>query len=269
MASQLTLKKIYIDSRYRTSDSQSASSFKFELNRSIDLPNNIVFTLQDISIPHSWYTIEEGMNDKIYFRCPTLAIPDQVITIASRNYIGTTFATELQSKLPLPGVTVIYNADRHNLTITSTAQFQIPTEAELATGLRNTWTGGSYSTSNPQSVNEVLGNLTGASTLALNYISQFLDFGFVRDIYIHSPTLTSYHTLGCRGESSIIKKIPVTSSFGSYVVDSITDRQDFLDVSKLCLRTLEFQLRDVKGNVIPLHGVNVSFSLIFSTYTEF
>jgi hypothetical protein len=70
--------------------------------------------------------------------------------------------------------------------------------------------------------------------------------------------------MGSRGESNIVKKIPVTSDFGSYVVDSWIDPNDFLECSKQTLKTLEFQIKDVKGNDIPLHGVNVCFSLAFT-----
>ena len=39
----LPVKKIYIDSRQSTSDTQNSSSFKIELARSYKLPNDTVF----------------------------------------------------------------------------------------------------------------------------------------------------------------------------------------------------------------------------------
>ena len=51
------IKKVYIDSRYSTSDSNSNSDFKFELKEQIDVPENTVCYIDDISIPHSWYKI--------------------------------------------------------------------------------------------------------------------------------------------------------------------------------------------------------------------
>ena len=70
--------------------------------------------------------------------------------------------------------------------------------------------------------------------------------------------------MGARGESNIIKKVPVTSDFGFLIIDTFTSPRDFLDCSKLTLNTVEFVLRDVKGNVIPLHGGHVSFSIVFN-----
>ena len=45
------IKKVYIDSRYSTSDSNSNSDFKFELKEQIDVPENTVCYIDDISIP--------------------------------------------------------------------------------------------------------------------------------------------------------------------------------------------------------------------------
>ena len=64
----LPVKKIYIDSRYRTSDSLSTSSFKFPLARTLYFPKNTVLYIEDVCIPHTWYTIEAVFNDRLYMR---------------------------------------------------------------------------------------------------------------------------------------------------------------------------------------------------------
>ena len=85
-----------------------------------------------------------------------------------------------------------------------------------------------------------------------------------RNLYLTSPNLSSFTTMGARGEANIIKKIPVSSDFGYLIIDSYTSNHDWLDCSNLTLNNLEFVLKDVKGNVIPLHGSHVSFSIVFS-----
>ena len=92
-----------------------------------------------------------------------------------------------------------------------------------------------------------------------------LDLLAIRNIYISSPNLGSFSTMGARGESNIVKKVPVSSDFGYLIIDSFTSPQDFLDCSKMTLSTIEFNLRDVKGKFVPLHGGHVSFSIVFST----
>jgi hypothetical protein len=92
-----------------------------------------------------------------------------------------------------------------------------------------------------------------------------LDLLSIRNIFISSPNLGSFSTMGARGESNIVKKVPVSSDFGYLIIDSFTSPHDFLDCSRLTLGTIEFNLRDVKGKYVPLHGGHVSFSIVFST----
>ena len=56
---------MYIDSRYKINDSVSNSDFKFEVKEALDLPDNTVCYIDDTSIPHTWYTVEE-YNNQLY-----------------------------------------------------------------------------------------------------------------------------------------------------------------------------------------------------------
>ena len=38
---------------------------------------------------------------------------------------------------------------------------------------------------------------------------------------------------------------------------------DYINVSKQTLKTINFKIQTVDGKVVPLHGANVSFSIIF------
>ena len=64
MPSTLKYKKIYIDSKFRSSGSESSSNFKYELPATISFHENTCAYIGDISIPHSFDTI---VNDKIIF----------------------------------------------------------------------------------------------------------------------------------------------------------------------------------------------------------
>ena len=59
------MKKIYIDSRFSTPDSISNSNVKIQLNRSVSLPKNTVFYIENFVCSHSFYTIESGVNDAL------------------------------------------------------------------------------------------------------------------------------------------------------------------------------------------------------------
>ena len=53
------VKKTYIDSTYKPFDPVSNSGFKYEITESIDIADNTTWYIDDISIPHTWYTIDD------------------------------------------------------------------------------------------------------------------------------------------------------------------------------------------------------------------
>ena len=48
------VKKAYVDSGFRTRDSNSDSDFNFELKEPLDLPDNIACFADGTSILHTW-----------------------------------------------------------------------------------------------------------------------------------------------------------------------------------------------------------------------
>ena len=283
----LPVKKIYVDSRYRTKDSVSSSNFKFQLPETIFLPNNAAFYIDDVSIPHTWYPIEQNRNDKLYMRVSPLnpdpdndGVIDVIITIAPGNWNIADLAGELQTKIraqtdfTLSGVTtsiftVTYDLRKTAITISciSSRKFKILTPDDIETRLNGDWFGPSYDVRNPNYFNEVLSHLEGNSifyTSSVPYVSNSLNFQSVRNIYIHSPNLGNYNTLGSRGESTIIKKVPVTAGYNEMIFDTVTSGNDYLDCSKQTLRTIQFYIRDSAGRDIDFHGTNLSFSIVFA-----
>jgi hypothetical protein len=114
------------------------------------------------------------------------------------------------------------------------------------------------------SVNELLSNTGKVSTTGTTAIPVQFDTNLqpVRNVHMRSPNISSFNTIGCNGESSIIKKIPVSSNYGDMIFNGIASSNDCLDCSKATWKTLEFHLLDVNSNYINLHGSNVSFSLV-------
>ena len=149
----LEVKKLYIDSRYRTVDSASDSDFKIQLGRNIFLPDNCVMHIENFSCGHSWYTIEAGINDTMYIQVvQNSGTTYTTITIPSTNYTGSELAPVLQAAFnaAYPGLfTVSYNININRITmsITSGNSFKILTDSELTTRLNNTWAGPPYNSS--------------------------------------------------------------------------------------------------------------------------
>ena len=101
MPSSLKYKKIYIDSKFRTSDSNSSSAFKYELPETMSFQENTVFYLDDICIPHSWTTVIENINDKLYFKVYVNTPPQEYhfeAKIEAGNYIGPDLALKFKQR---------------------------------------------------------------------------------------------------------------------------------------------------------------------------
>jgi len=258
----LPIKKLYIDSRYRTPDSNSTSSFKFQITRNIQLPKNTVFYLEDICIPNTWLTVETNINDKLYIKLPDGTV--KTVTISPSQYTAPMLATELNTKINAQSFSCTVSSDNimNNITITAPNQFYLLTDDDVNNTMKPA--------NGPQSLNAILGNLTGSSPLyGPNYpfVSGFLQLTH-NDVYITSPNLGTYTTLGPRGEMNILRKVPVTSAYGYLIVDQSTSNHAYLDCSEQTLNTLEFEIRDVTGKVVNLHGHHVSFALVFAAHSE-
>ena len=81
---------------------------------------------------------------------------------------------------------------------------------------------------------------------------------------MHSGSIGNYNSLSCDGSQTVIKKIPVTQDYGLMIHDQCVLFNDFNDCSHQSLRTLEFEFKTARGKIIPLHGCNVNFSIIFT-----
>ena len=120
-------------------------------------------------------------------------------------------------------------------------------------------------------MNDVLRNTEGNSKYYdknVPYTSGVLDLQLIRNIYMHSPNLGNFNTLGPLNESTIIKKNPVTADYNQMIFDAVMVGNDFLDCSRQTWRRLEFHLKNAKGDTINLHGSHVSFSIIFNQMNQ-
>ena len=103
--SSIQYKKVYIDSKFRSPDSVSSSDFKYELPETITLPqDNAVVYLDDITINHSWESILDNINNKLYFKVYKLTpLPEVeyhlIATIEPGNYIGGDLAVEIHNSM--------------------------------------------------------------------------------------------------------------------------------------------------------------------------
>ena len=141
------------------------------------------------------------------------------------NYTGITFASTLQTSLNSTTnrtFTITFNVNQNNITISiaDSTSFKVYTENDIGTHSNLAWHGPLYNKQSPNSTNDILNNSLTYTSPPFNstnpYTSGSLQLLAFRNIYLHSNNLSSYNTLGSRGESTIIKKIPVSSDLGFF-----------------------------------------------------
>ena len=88
----LPIKKIYIDTRFKSSDSVSHSDFHIDLPTTFLMPEDTGFYIDDVCIPHSFYTIETNVNDQLQY---VYNNSTRTVTIPEGYYNITTLATAI------------------------------------------------------------------------------------------------------------------------------------------------------------------------------
>ena len=211
-----------------------------------------------------------------------------MITIPEVNYDGYRLASGMQDLLNSIEINfafeVKYNTATGSIKIEETTEgsgnaFEVPSDFgvvywEIGTNNQYPWRNIEETIAYPdvnslQSITGVLRNtemVPGLAYMYKTYQSGFLDLPNIHNIYIHCPNLCHFNSIGVRGGSTIIKKVPVSSSFGYLILDSVVSPHGQMDVSRQTVKTIHTTLKDVSGNVINLHGANCSFlPLVFVT----
>ena len=71
----LDIKKVYIDTRFKTADSLSDCDFFIELPRSLNIQENTICYITDVVIPVSWSKVDTRNNKfYIYADIPGVAV---------------------------------------------------------------------------------------------------------------------------------------------------------------------------------------------------
>ena len=256
----LPIKKIYIDTRFKSSDSVSHSDFNIDLPTTCLMPEDTGFYIDDVCIPHSFYTIETNVNDQLQYvyhnSTRTVTIPEGYYNITTlATAIADGMNTAIGFALVEPEVNLKTNTLKISLTLAfSTGQFNILTDDEIT----------SLSTKK-RSMNAVLKNFTskGVNSSPL-FVSGWIDLNPLRNLYLSCSGLGNFNTMTLSGNRSITKQIPVNAGPGEMIFDQTVTGMDYLDCSGQTLSRISFQLKDAQGKLINLHGSHFSFSIVFS-----
>ena len=187
------VKKVYVNSSYETDGSVSDTDFKFEIREAWDLGDNTVCNIDDISIPHTWYTIGNYNNQLCIETANNPIANASIVTIPNGNYtassLASTLTLTLQSRFPEIG----YNNNVGTIKTTNSSSSLFSTLAdETVVSLQGiNWYGDdgehhlySHNMSNLRSINEVFRN-SGQSPSGASYESGFIDLLNVHNLYIY------------------------------------------------------------------------------------
>lgn len=283
----LSLNKIIIDSRFKSSASASDSDFIIELPETVYLPAGTRCYVTEVSLTHSWYSVEHNVNDKLFFSYENGSQRyDAILVITPSNYSLDTLTSHLQdlftkaiSSAPTwvkqnftPAVGQMSSLGRIvivNASPLDTGKYYIWSDSDIQKeSFFTAWTGGTYNIMFPASCNRLLKNeQTQINTPSNPFQSGFVDLLTHHIIYIKSPQLGTFQNIGPQGERDILKKIMVSVPFGELITDSWLKSEDFTDCSRLSLKALRFRITDVYGFPLNMHGHHISFSLVFSSAT--
>ncbi len=269
----LEVKKVYVDTRFKTSDSRSDSDFNIELPKSINIPEGTVAYIDDIVIPVSWTAVDER-NNKLYFKAFFTGTENfYMVTMDTENYNGGTFASDLAFKLnaviPNPDITFscTHNYMSNLIEIKVHDNRASPPDTMVVTffsdeSLKNGDFNGIV-ISRPKTVNNILRISSDVQILDGQPYYSYIDLHTTRNLYLVSSALGSYDVVSNFHNDTIIKKIPVKASFNEMLFDNASEGFDYLTVSKRTLRYIDFRLVDSYFNTLNLQHNHFSFSIVF------
>ena len=247
--SYLGPRKLYIDSRYRSSGSHS--DFTYQLAQSIEVPHGMVAIIDTVSVPNVFQTVD-GTRNKLYLEI--YGANPQVITLTTGQYNGVTLAAELQAQLNamVHGTySVVYNS--------ATGQLSILSNDVVYVRIRE------RGSERPDDALEAIGAMGGVDLADGHTVTlpHHVDIAGTRVLYLCSSTFGHYSSLGPRGESDILRAIYIDASNGSYIVDRLANPFEFIECAGQQLQSIRFTLRDGNGQIVDLRGRSISFSIIF------
>ena len=289
---RLTYKKVYVDSQYRLSQSNSSSDFVIELPENFETPAGTKCWITEVSLPTTWKSTENGFYEYLYVMLYNDITGTNELWKSFRVYLGNRiyFAESLSFDMVkamndavrylVPGNVDLFVYAYSSATRTveikiadgiSNFSFKIPTDDELKNYVNGFWnlatdSVDSYDNSDPVSINYLLSNYVPTSPLTV-FNSSYLNLVPFRAVLLHCPELADHHYASPSSYSSnIVRKILIDQQLGGVVNDAHGGAfsEDYIDVGGRNLKRLSFRITDTNNQPINLYNINVQFSLIFS-----
>ena len=204
----LKFNKVYIDSSYKVSG--TSSDFAIDLPETVQLEDHMLCQIHEVSIPHSWYSIQKGVNDRIFVRVEHTGTGPwttrAMITLTKGDYSVSNLAGHLQVILNSYFNDVELPPQRSDMFVVSHSsllnkirisvnyndiEFQIIPDSDILT--HPEWFP-DVNVNSLQSVNKVLQNYNVATyDFNTSYYSGFIDLQRVKSLYLHCNEISNYN----------------------------------------------------------------------------
>ena len=273
--------KVYVDSRNRASG--SAEDFVWQLPETVDIPPSLCY-LDVVCVPNTFYSINQGVNDRIRFLEELATTQGGAATSYAREavlpegqYNGFTLASALQDAMravtaitPDTLLQVTFDPASAKLKFVCGAPFDSQIRV-FPDGLLGQWNAIQsvfpVDLTNTQSAGLVCG-LIGSQEIVASTTQDALADSVIsvqrhHNLFIHSDLGELGSSYGPRGESDIIRRVTLDSLQNALTVDRHTTQYDAVEVAAKPLRSMSFRLADIAGRTVNLRGHPWSFSLIF------
>lgn len=241
---ELRFSRVIVDSRFRTSG--SSSNFTYDLKEPLDLPPGTHAVVADALIPHSWYTIEAGVNDKVKYE---IGASSYTATIAEGSYDADELKTALQAAL---------NSSSPATYTFSSNYVKSKNELNISISPSTNW---NFVQNQPTNADGVIGiDETNSQPSSTQFA--YPDVRNVHQVLIEAD-LGQVEVLTPIGAAPVVKRIPITTLHGQVMHYEGYHVADRIRVGGQLISRLNIRLTTVDGRELNLHGSNVSFSILF------
>ena len=246
---------LYVDSRMRTGGS-SDSSFSIDLRESLHLSDHGV-RVDKFQLCNSFFTTDLG--EYAYYKNGSGGL--QYYEIAEQAYTGTQLAAALQTATSRA---TTYDPNANSITQDAIAGQEPLSDEELKAYSSGFPTGASAT--NPMSLNTVLGSykfyVTAApATYTIKW--QFVKMSPYDYLFLRSRRLTVQNSHDPNGRHDVLAKIVLSKGIGAMEESDTPDGVYLKLPNDMTIRTIDFEITDVKGAIVNLRGRPVSFELCF------
>ena len=195
----LPIKKIYIDTRFRSSDSASHSDFSIDLPTTFLMPEDTGFYIDDVCITHAWHAIDANVNDQLVFKCSndatrTSTIPEGIFNI--RN-LALAIAQEMN---------VAYNMAVFESEVEfKTNVIRISLKSAYVNNVQSLLTDAELKTANnttvlARSMNSLINNFVSKGHNNQDFVSGYIDLVPIRNLYLYASGLGNFSAMTITGD---------------------------------------------------------------------